>query len=158
MGIFGKIKSFFGFTGVKIEFTKVESPFPIGDSVFKANYEVKAGSDVTIKELKHLLIAKRSVKNGDKTEEETILLGEESSNDFNDVDVQFPYPVKAGETFKYGMCMIRLDFKKSLAKWGVQDANTANIQGVKFVVKVEVDILETAFTFDPDAEAEFVVQ
>jgi len=158
MGLFGKIKGLFGFTGVKVEFTKVESPFPIGDSAFKANYEIKAGSDVTVKEVKHILYAKRSVSAGDNVAEEEEIIAEESSNDFGDIDVKFPYLIKSGETFSYGMCMVNIDIKKSLAKWGVQDANMANIQKVKFFIKVEVDIAETNFAFDPDAEAEIVVQ
>ena len=158
MGIFGKIKSFFGFTGVKIEFTKIESPFPFGDSVFKANYEVKAGNDVTIKEIKHILYAKRNVKNGENTVEEDIELTQESTDDFNDIDVSFPHPIKAGETFEYGMCVGDIDIKSSLEVWGVHDASSAKAKGVTFFVKVEVDILETAFTFDPEAEKEFVVE
>jgi hypothetical protein len=158
MGFFGKIKNFFGFTGVKIEITKLESPFPITDPVYKAEYEVQAANDVSILEITHIVYAKRLTKDANGEKEEEIILDEESTDDYEDVDVKFPYAIKAGETFKYGLCLTNLDIPKSLAKWGVQDANTANIQNVKFFVKVEVDIKETAFAFDPEMEAEFEVK
>lgn len=158
MGLFGKIKHFFGFTGVQIELTKLENPFPITDSVYKAQYEVQAADDLTILEITHVVYAKRIIKDADGQRIEEIIIDEESTNDFEDVDVKFPYPLKAGDTFEYGMCLTNLDIPKVLTKWGVIDANTANLQNVTFFVKVEVDIKETAFAFDPEKEAKFDVK
>jgi hypothetical protein len=119
---------------------------------------VQAANDVTILEITHMVYAKRTIKEGDQNKEEEIILDEESTNEFEDVDVKFPYVLKAGDTFAYGLCLSSLDIPKSLSKWGVMDANTANLQNVKFFVKVEVDIKETAFAFDPEVEAEFEVK
>ncbi len=158
MGLFSKLKKFVGFSGVKVEFTKVESPFTLTDSVIKSQYVVNAADDVTILSVTHTFYAKRTIGSGEDATEEEIIIVEEEQDGRYDGDESFPVALGAGESFEHGMCLIRVDVGEKLAKWGVTDGYSANMQGAKFFLKVEVDIKETAFAFDPEAEAEIVPQ
>lgn len=164
MGFFDKLKKFVGKTDVKLDFQWIENPFPFGDPMIKATLRVKAEGDaVTIIGNSATFYAKRTNDDG---QEEEIILGEDG-NDVNDCasverngewGKEFPDTIEGGGESSYGFFVDDMDLAKSLAPWGVTDAESAKIKGIKFYFKAEADVKETVGLFDPTIEQEITVQ
>lgn len=153
MGLFDSIKKFVGVTGIKIEITRIENPFPFTDSVYKGYFEITSPDSLTLVSKKTSLVAKRQVNNNT----ETLVLVEDSTTDPYNLQDTYPYSLKGGETFQDGSVLIRVDLAEALSKWNITDAKSAKANGIKFFFKVEIDVKETGFAFDPDQEKEFEV-
>ncbi|MCK5799081.1 MAG: hypothetical protein KAI47_17935 [Deltaproteobacteria bacterium] len=143
MGLFGKMKSFFGGGGVKVEVTDVEDPFPMGDSVIKGNYVVTAGpEEKVLLSCKTWFIAKGKDKDDDEFEIE-LHDDPDDTADLIDEDNPFPLTLKPEDTYEGGFCIIEVEIKKRLKRKHV------SLDDVKFYVKVEADVKGTPF--DPEA-------
>lgn len=160
MGLFDSLKKMVGasdapvdMNGVELEITKVESPFPFTDSVFKANFQMFTPSKMNLVSKRESLIAKRDV-NG---ETEELVITSQASNDPYCMQSTYPRKLKGNETFHDGTCLIRVDFATALAPWGVTDSFSAISAGVRFYFRVEIDVKEADFEIDPVQEAEILV-
>jgi|GEM_PF-2884158 len=153
MSLFSNLKKFVGLTGIKIEITRIKNPFPFTDSVYKGYFEITSPDNLTLVSIKTSLVAKRQVNNNT----ETLVLVEDSTTDPNNLQDTYPYSLKAGETFRDGSVLIRIDLAEALSKWNISNAQSAKANGVKFFFKVEIDVKETGFAFDPHQEKEFEV-
>lgn len=163
MGFFDKIKKFVGKTGVELDYTWIETPFPFGDPMIKATIRVKASDTVTVNGITGTFLA---VRTNAEDEEEEIILGEE----FQEADENhtterngewvpvYPCTIQAGEEETFGYFVEDLDLAESLAKWGVDSPESAKIKGVKFIFRGEVDIKETAGLFDPSLDHDIEVR
>ncbi len=163
MGFFSKLKKFVGKTDVKLDYEWIENPFPFDDPMIKATIRIKAeGEGVTVIGTTGTFIAQRT--NGDGVEEE-IVLGEEVSNTEDCADVErdgewveeFPEFIESGQESSYGLFIDDMDLPKSLAEWGVRNVEDAKAGGVKFILKGEIDVKETADLFDPSLDYEITV-
>ncbi|RZJ68884.1 MAG: hypothetical protein EOO45_14395, partial [Flavobacterium sp.] len=162
MGFFDKIKSMVGVTGVKLEYTWIESPWPYFDPMIKATLNVTAGKDaVTIIGTKGTFYAKRTVKNV----EEKIILGTDISNlekcattERNGEWVkEFPCALESGGQVSYGFFIMDMDVPKALAEWGGETPASAKANGITFFLEGEVDVKETLDLFDPTLTQEIDV-
>lgn len=163
MGFFDKIKKMVGKTGVELDYTWIENPFPFGDPMIKATLRIKTGdSPVTVIGNTGTFYAKREKDDG--TDE--ITLGEE----INDVDNcasierngewvnEFPETIAANSESSYGFFVDDMNLIESLKEWGVDSPDSAKIKGVKFYFKGEIDVKETVGLFDPSLEQEITVK
>lgn len=162
MGFFDKIKSMVGVTGVKLEYTRVESPWPYFDPMIKATINVKAGKDaVTIIGTKGTFYAKRTVKGV----EEKIVLGTDISNPENCASTQrngvfvdeFPCALEAEGEVSFTFFINDMDVPAALAEWGGQTPASAKANGITFFIEGEVDVKETLDLFDPTLTQEIEV-
>ncbi|WP_300490073.1 hypothetical protein [Flavobacterium sp.] len=162
MGFFDKIKSMVGVTGVKLEYTRVESPWPYFDPMIKATISVKAGKDaVTIIGTKGTFYAKRTV-NGT---EEKIVLGTDISNPENCASTQrngvfvdeFPCALEAEGEVSFTFFINDMDVPAALAEWGGETPASAKANGITFFLEGEVDVKETLDLFDPTLTQEVEV-
>lgn len=164
MGFFDKIKKMVGKTGVELDYPWIENPFPFGDPMIKATLRVKASGDaITIIGSSATFYAQRTNADGMKEE---IVLGEESNNQENCASVErngkwgkeFPDTIEAGGERSYGFFVGDMNVAKALSEWGVTNAESARINGVKFYFKGGVDVQETVGLFDPSLEQEITVK
>jgi hypothetical protein len=163
MGFFDKLKSIVGITGVKLEYTWVENPWPYKDPMIKATLTVTAGKDpVTIIGTKGTFYAKRTVNNV----EERIVLGTDISNEEKCSRVErngeyvkeFPQSLAAGEQTSYGFFIMDMNAPKSLTVWGGDTPENAVRNGITFFIEGEVDVKETFDLFDPTKEVQITVK
>ncbi len=163
MGFFDKVKKFVGVTGVKLDYTWIEDPFPFGDPMIKATIRVKAESEVTIVGKTGTFYARREAREGGKEE---IVLGRENTTVDNCASTRrngervkvFPDKIEAGGESSYGFFVKKMDLAKSLAKWGIRNPQMARDNGVRFYFKGEIDVKETGLLFDPSLEQEIIVK
>lgn len=154
MGFFDKAKTFMtGSSMVTVEFTRIErqpaasATLPIGDSVVKGNYTIKAQKDCTI--LRHVAQFRTRWPEKDGP------LGTMHQEDVNDENNQimgapytFPYEMKAGQTMDATFLIHDLDIPAFLKKSYGLDALTPQVE---CFIKVIVDVKGSPF--DPEFEA-----
>ena len=162
MGIFDKMKSMVGVTGVKLEFLYVENPWAYFDPMIKATVNVKSGKDpVTVIGVKGTFYAKRTVNNA----EEKIELGTETRTTERCAETkrngewvkEFPCVVEGGGEVSYGYWVKDMDVPAALAKWGGDTPEYAQKNGITFFLECEVYIKETLDLFDPSLTQEIKV-
>lgn len=162
MGLFDKIKSMVGVTGVKLEFLYIENPWAYFDPMIKATVNVKSGKDpVTVIGVKGTFYAKRTVNNV----EEKIELGTEIRTTERCAETkrngewvkEFPCVVEGGGEVSYGYWVKDMDVPAALAKWGGDTPENAQKNGITFFLECEVDIKETLDLFDPSLTQEITV-
>lgn len=162
MGLFDKIKSMVGVTGVKLEYTWIENPWPYFDPMIKATINVKAGKDaVTILGTKGTFYAKRTVNNV----EEKIVLGTDIGNvekcgrtERNGEFVkEFPCALQGDGEVSFGFFIMDMDVPAALAEWGGETPASAKANGITFFLEGEVDVKETLDLFDPTLTQEIEV-
>lgn len=162
MGFFDKIKSMVGVTGVKLEYTWIENPWPYFDPMIKATITVKAGKDaVTVLGTKTTFYAKRTVNNV----EEKIVLGTDICNEDNCPRTErngefvrlFPTAVESEGQVSFGLYVRDMDVPAALAEWGGETPASAKANGITFFLEAEVDVKETLDLFDPTLTQEIEV-
>lgn len=152
MGLFDKVKGFFNVGGAKIEFVRVEDPFPYGDPMHKGFYRVTAeGMDVTINSYYTTFVARWTDEEGREIEE---LLSEESSAGISHADVSYPLVVKKGTSHDIWFFLTDIALRPTFKEYAINNAAEATARGLKFFLCAEVDIAEAAGLFDPTAEHE----
>ncbi len=130
MGLFGKMKNFFGGHGVTAAFKKIERQDPaadvtfcVTDSCIKANFDVVATSDATLLSTRLRFICEKEFSDGKK---KRMVLCEEAHMEGTFADaVSFPHSMKAGETVQESWVVTGLDIPKKLEVMGYNDLRKA---------------------------------
>jgi len=157
MGFFDKVKKMVGKTGVELDYSWIENPFPFNDPMIKATLQIKADSEITILGATGSFYAKRE---DDEGIVEEIMLGEDESSsiakgdDYND----FPDTIEAGGVRTCAFFVGDMNLIESLKDWGVDSPESAKIKGIKFFFIGEVDVKETVGLFDPSLEQEIMLK
>lgn len=153
MGFFDKVKTFVGGSSmVTVEFLDIErqppatAQLPIGDSVIKGRYRIKAEKDCTV--LRHVAEFRTRCVERDGT------LGTMHVDSIEDVNhqvlgapYQFPYDLKAGQTMDAGFLISPIDVRGFLSRaYGIG----AMQPNVECFVKIIVDVKGSPF--DPEFE------
>lgn len=151
-----------GATGVKLEYTWIENPFPFKDPMIKATLTVTAeGENMTIVSVTGTFYAQRIVDG----REDQIILGTDHYTVENCPRVKrndeyvsmLPDVIGGGASSSYGLFVTDMNLVESLAQWGVNSPESARAKGVTFHLKGEVDVKETLGAFDPLIEQEITV-
>ena len=154
MSFFKKLKNMIGSTGVKLEYTWIENPFPFKDPMIKATLQASAEhEEITIVGVTGTFYAQRTV---DGREDKLILGTDKSTLDHcsrvernGEYVSMLPDVLKPGTSSSYGLFVNNMDLAASLAAWGINSPAAAAQKGVKFFLKGEVDVKETLEAFDP---------
>lgn len=153
MGFFDKVKTFAtGASMVTIELSDIErqppatAQLPIGDSVVKGRYRIKAERDCTV--LRHVAELRTRCLERDGT------LGTLQAEAIYDVNhqvhgapYQFPYELKAGQTMEAGFSIGGIDLRGALSRsYGVLGMQP----NIECFLKVIIDVKGSPF--DPEIE------
>lgn len=152
MGFFDKAKNFLGGHGVTVDHVTIERQdpntvnLPIGDTVVKGKFRVKAEKPCTLLSMKSEFIM--TVKHPDGREEE-VVLGEdvfpEPNTSRSDDMVQYPCDLEGGASIEdFFNILMDSDIPTELGKRNLQ------VRQVGFFVRTIIDVKGSPF--DPEAK------
>ena len=154
MGLFDKVKGFLNVGGVTVKITKLENPYPAGDTAMSGDFRLTSDSDRTVLSTSARFYKKITSKGQDGQQKaETHTLGSCSTKDYllND---DYPFEIAKGESKDLSFLMINVDCPPSLAASsgvtgaiGKMAAFASKMSGekVEFFVEVTADVKGTPF-------------
>ena len=135
---------------MKIEITRLEDPFPVGDSVHKGNAILSAGNDLEVLSQKFSIVAKwQTYLDGKPDMEKVAVLGEDSSvgQDYSLMGYQYPINMKKGDEQRISFLISNIDIPAQLDKWGLKN-KWEDLQAngdLKFMIVANADAKGTPF-------------
>lgn len=153
MGLFDKVKGFLNVDGLKVEITKVENPFPVGDIVFKGAYSLTAGVDCSVLSTRATFVLQKRHPDGRL---EDLVLGVDDSTTLHNLDVKYPIELKAGDSRALDFCIVQVSIPEALQAMGYPEPRAAlGSPDVKFFLRVDADAKNTPF--DPVHQVDITV-
>jgi hypothetical protein len=164
MGFFDKVKGFLNVGGVTVKITKVENPFPAGDTCMSGDFRLTSDSDRQVLSTAakfYKVTTSKDEEGKEKTETET--LGSCSTKDYL-INDEYPFEIAKGETKDLHFTMINVDCPPSLASHGGVVGAVGKVgafmskmsgEKVEFFVEVTADVKGTPF--DPSDKVQVQV-
>lgn len=161
MGLWDKIKLFFGGHGVEATLTEVEGQNPnhvefcISDSVVKGSVQVTGTKEVEILAHEYEVYAECLLED----EERVILVAEDRHDKTTDIiggDIKWPYTLKPGQVIEDSFCIVNVDMEEALNEMGIYDTDyVIDHPYYRFYVKFSADVKGTAL--DAESEVDLIV-